>query len=652
MIARHWSFVKSSPRIRPAILRLPPFEYDTFSQGGQDSCASIFEVQGGFDVEHLSAQRILVVVLLTARVAVAQYDPPASYYSSAAGLTGVALQEELRSIVSSMTGINYGNARFSAPITDADPNSPGNILLIYNRASVSSAWDTGATWNREHVWPVSRLGVSSPSNTTTSIATDQFNLRPANPSINSSRGNKPFGLDDSTGGFAHQGSYYYPGDADAGDVARAQFYMATRYTQLSLTDAFPSGTQMGDLSSLITYHFADAPDDFERRRNHAIFGLAGENIPAISNQYRQQNRNPFVDHPEYVWSVFVGQENDSQITIDGAIVDSVGGSILDVDLGRVYVGGTIPSGPALMLRKSGDDGTYYAVTTSGEASSSLSGRYNAFRNATADSQSIVVGLDTSTETAGVKSGTVTIDNLDVTTGGGDGHGANDGDDIVILSLAVLDHPVASFGFNFPVAEQFIDFGIVPIGSGQQSYGSSLTNLAANGVPNFVADLDLDSIDGSGDINLLFPDLAPFTGLVQGDVAGFHSFFDPNRVGQFSATYTLNLSDEDLPGEQTQTLTLTLTAEAILAGDYNRNGVVDAADYTFWRDSLGESVDAYAGADGDGTTLVDRGDYLVWKEHFGETAPIGGVGAIAVPEPSVAFLIAIGLISASCYFLRA
>lgn len=305
--------------------------------------------------------------------------------------------------------------RYSAPYTDADPNNSNNIILIYNRASVSSAWDSGSTWNREHIWPVSRLGVSDPGNSTTNLASDQFNLRPANPSINSSRGNTPFGLDAATGVHGHQGSYYYPGDADAGDMARAQFYMSTRYSQLILTDAFPSGTQMGDLSSLINYHFRDVPDDFERRRNHAIYGLASENSVAISNPHKQSNRNPYVDRPEFVWSAFVDQMNDSQIGIQGGTPTGGGGTTVDLNLGRVLVGAPTPAAQALALKKSGVDGTYFQVTTSGSATSSIEGRHYAFRNGMIDSKTLNVGLVTSTASAGLKSGVVTIDNPDITT---------------------------------------------------------------------------------------------------------------------------------------------------------------------------------------------------------------------------------------------
>ena len=77
------------------------------------------------------------------------------------------------------------------------------------------------------------------------------------------------------------------------------------------------------------------------------------------------------------------------------------------------------------------------------------------------------------------------------------------------------------------------------------------------------------------------------------------------------------------------------------GDYNHNGVVDAADYTVWRDTLSQTVAAPgAGADGNQNGLVDPGDYTFWKEHFGEAVPLG-TGAVAVPEPAAVVLCLLG-----------
>jgi len=98
----------------------------------------------------------------------------------------------------------------------------------------------------------------------------------------------------------------------------------------------------------------------------------------------------------------------------------------------------------------------------------------------------------------------------------------------------------------------------------------------------------------------------------------------SQFGQFSATYTLHLSDEDLPGQQMQSLTLSLVGKAILAGDYNGDGSVDAGDYVIWQRSFGQTVAAaYSGADGDGNLTVDNSDYDIWRAHFGQTAPGSG-----------------------------
>ena len=58
----------------------------------------------------------------------------------------------------------------------------------------------------------------------------------------------------------------------------------------------------------------------------------------------------------------------------------------------------------------------------------------------------------------------------------------------------------------------------------------------------------------------------------------------------------------------------------LLGDYNRDGIVDAADYTLWRNALNANVAPYSGADGSGNGVVDAADYGVWKSHFGQVLP--------------------------------
>ena len=74
----------------------------------------------------------------------------------------------------------------------------------------------------------------------------------------------------------------------------------------------------------------------------------------------------------------------------------------------------------------------------------------------------------------------------------------------------------------------------------------------------------------------------------------------------------------------------IAAAVGLAGDYNGNGAVDAADYTLWRNSLGQRG-AGLTADGNHDDRVDAADYAVWKANFGDTAG-AGMAAVAVPEP--------------------
>src|SRR5262249_13973616 len=68
----------------------------------------------------------------------------------------------------------------------------------------------------------------------------------------------------------------------------------------------------------------------------------------------------------------------------------------------------------------------------------------------------------------------------------------------------------------------------------------------------------------------------------------------------------------------------------MAGDYNHNGIVDAADYTVWRDTLGSTTNLQA--DGDGSGVVDQDDYLIWKATFGNTAAGSAAGAKASSVP--------------------
>lgn len=92
------------------------------------------------------------------------------------------------------------------------------------------------------------------------------------------------------------------------------------------------------------------------------------------------------------------------------------------------------------------------------------------------------------------------------------------------------------------------------------------------------------------------------------------------------------------------LTFNGTAVGVPPGDYNYNGIVDAADYTVWRDSLGSGTNL--AADGNGSHQIDPLDWVMWGVHFGETGAGAGASA-SVPEPKalLSFSIALAALAA-------
>lgn len=514
-------------------------------------------------------QRKLLPFLLVAFVLPAfawaddvDYNPPPTYYSSATG-TGSTLKSQLTSIMSSgQIQRSYGDFHYSAVIHDADPAYPGNILLAYNRASVSGSWDSGVTWNREHVWPQSRQPGDA-SNSSRGNLGDPHALRPIDPGINSSRSNKPYGFEDSSGGYGAVASgYYFPGDVDKGDIARQLFYSDTRYgsTGLTLVDSTPSGYQMGDLSSLVAWNYLDVPDDFERHRNQAIFSSG------LNPSYYTANRNAYIDRPEYVWSVYVDQENDSQLYV-GSAPDSDGGSSLALDFGTVFTGSSVPS-QAVSLHKNGNDGSYFEVSTTGGATSSIDGRYNAFAiNTTgSDMKSMDVGFSpATTSSAGFATEQIVIDNLDVTELGGAGRGANDANDVIDMGLTVVDRSEASFAASGDVDSLLVDLGTIVQGSGDALAQIDVHNLEVTA--GFTASLDLLASAALGDTAALSIDLPvgnQLTGILAGGFGTLNATLDDNGVGAFSATYEFRpFDDQDIADYvEGAMLTLQLVGEVV------------------------------------------------------------------------------------------
>ena len=81
----------------------------------------------------------------------------------------------------------------------------------------------------------------------------------------------------------------------------------------------------------------------------------------------------------------------------------------------------------------------------------------------------------------------------------------------------------------------------------------------------------------------------------------------------------------------------------LPGDFNDNGMVDAADYTVWRDNLGATDESSLKGNGDGQNGVDAEDYALWKSNFGNTSGSGSLTA-PVPEPATCGLLLIAVLN--------
>ncbi|MGA5185065.1 endonuclease I family protein [Streptomyces griseoincarnatus] len=235
-----------------------------------------------------------------ARVAaVAAY---ADYYEGAEGKTGEALKSALHSIISDQTKLSYSAVWNALKESDEDPSNSGNVILLYSGASRSKSLNGGdvGDWNREHVWAKSHGDFG----TSTGPGTDIHHLRPSDVQVNSIRGNKDFDNGGSAvtngGGSLTDSDSFEPRGAVKGDVARMILYMAVRYEG---TDGWPdlepnnsvsngSAPYIGKLSVLKEWHEQDPPDSFEQRRNDVIF------------ESYQHNRNPFIDHPEWVEAIW------------------------------------------------------------------------------------------------------------------------------------------------------------------------------------------------------------------------------------------------------------------------------------------------------------------------------------------------------------
>ena len=263
--------------------------------------------------------KTLLIVGLLFSVANIFAQIPTGYYDGTAGLTGAALKTKLSQIITSGHQTkSYDNLYNGYPSTDSDNyyEKDGSVLDIYSEnpsgkdpyvyqhgsKQCGSYKVEGDCYNREHVFPQGYFNSASP------MVSDIHHIVPTDGKVNGNRSNFPFGkvgtanfvsANGSKRGTSaspnYSGTVFEPIDEFKGDVARMILYFATRYeSKLStfsdndiLTNtAFP-GVEAWELAVLKEWHTNDPVSQREIDRNNAAYTYQG-------------NRNPFIDHPEYV----------------------------------------------------------------------------------------------------------------------------------------------------------------------------------------------------------------------------------------------------------------------------------------------------------------------------------------------------------------
>jgi hypothetical protein len=226
------------------------------------------------------------------------------YYEAVEGLTGTALWQGLQTIISSGHLILTENQAKSTMYLVLD-NYDGLVQCIY-----TGMWEapglppdyTPDGYGYEHSYPQSWYNETGDNIPEQDWANYDLNhIFSANQSANASRGNTPFDYVttiSTTWGSGEHFSYrgenafeetaFEVADKFKGNVARALFYFTVRYYD---DDSGLTRFGIDMLPVLYQWHIQDPVDDNETTRNESIFAVQG-------------NRNPFIDHPEFVSAIW------------------------------------------------------------------------------------------------------------------------------------------------------------------------------------------------------------------------------------------------------------------------------------------------------------------------------------------------------------
>jgi len=112
------------------------------------------------------------------------------YFGVDGDATGAELKAQLHELIDDHEALNYRELWDALAYTDADPERPGYVVLIYTRWSLPAEMhgNDASGWNREHIWSKSRGDFG----TRQGAGTDLHAIRPAEVTVNTARGNKAF----------------------------------------------------------------------------------------------------------------------------------------------------------------------------------------------------------------------------------------------------------------------------------------------------------------------------------------------------------------------------------------------------------------------------------------------------------------------------
>lgn len=260
---------------------------------------------------------------------------PTGYYDTATG-TGYTLKTQLYNIIDNHNDRGYAGLYTTYATSDVDSyyENNGTMLDMYTENPTGAECEftygvnqddgTGGgsecdKYNREHIIPQSVFSSATP------MYSDAHFVVPSDKYVNAQRGNFPFGVVNTGASFqtysngskrgsnlnsgysaGYTGTIFEPIDEFKGDIARMYLYFATRYENVVggySYDMFNNTSNqvftINAINILLTWHNQDPVSQREIDRNNAIYT-------------RQDNRNPFIDHPGYamqIWGSLLANES-------------------------------------------------------------------------------------------------------------------------------------------------------------------------------------------------------------------------------------------------------------------------------------------------------------------------------------------------------